>query len=343
MWGIHNDHFGHELVDEGFVSIGSEGVGDVSKIGNDSARLRAAVATAYPAAKPGAIPVWAGVLRRFAFEVREGDRVLAPRRSDSTLNFGVVDGPYEYHSDVSAHPHRRRVRWLQTGVSRSRFPQSALYEIGCLVTLFQVKRSLEVFDAFLAAPTASVLLIEPPTANGDATRSETRADLLPDEPNAERIDQHTRDFVTRVLLTRLSPYEFEHFVAALLKAMGYEARVTQRSVDGGIDVIAHHDPLGLEPPIIKVQCKQTSAPVGRPVVQQLVGALAHNELGLFVTLGSYSREAFDEERQRQSLRLLAGPDIADLTLRHYADLAPEWRARMPLRSVLVVDHDPELS
>lgn len=343
MWGIHNDHFGYELVDDGFVSIGWEGVGDVGGIGNDPARLRAAVAAANPTAKPGAIPVWAGVLRRFAYEMQIGDHVVAPRKVDSTLNFGVVEGPYEYHPEVSAHPHRRRVRWLKTGISRSLFPRSALYEVSAWITLFQIRRSIEVFDAFLAAPTDSQLPGEIATAGADAGHSDPRTEALQDEPNADRIDQHTRDFITRVLLTRLSTYEFEHFVAALLRAMGYEARVTPRGGDGGIDVIAHRDPLGLEPPIIKVQCKQTNAAVGRPVVQQLIGALAHNELGLCATLGSYTREALDEERQRQNLRLLGGADLAELTLRHYADLAPEWRLRMPLRQVLVVDHDPDLS
>lgn len=45
---------------------------------------------------------------------------------------------------------------------------------------------------------------------------------------------------------------------ALLRAMGYRTTVTQKSGDGGVDVIASRDPLGIEPPIIKVQCS------GRP-------------------------------------------------------------------------------
>lgn len=287
MWGIHNDHFGHELVEDGFVSIGWEGVGDVTRIGNDPAQLRAAVATANPTAKPGAIPVWAGMLRRFAYDVQIGDLVVAPRKVDSTLNFGVVEGPYEYHADVAKHPHRRRVRWLRTGVARSVFPQEVLYEVGSALTLFQVRRGTAAFQSFLQTPEGAGAVELPRADLADGGEAATTV-AIQDEPNADRIDQHTRDFVTRVLLARLSSYEFEQFTAALLRAMGYEARVTPPSGDGGVDVIAHRDPLGLEPPIIKVQCKQTNAAVGRPVVQQLVGALAHNELGLCVTLGSYT-------------------------------------------------------
>ncbi len=118
--------------------------------------------------------------------------------------------------------------------------------------------------------------------------------------------------------------------------------MTAFSQDGGIDVIAHTDPLGINPPIIKVQCKQSSATRGRPDVQQLIGTLAHNEAGLFVTLGSFSSDALALERERQNLRLFSGADVTNLTLTHYASLPPRWRSRMPLRQVLVVDINPEV-
>ena len=46
--------------------------------------------------KAGAIPVWAGVLLRFGYEMQIGDLVVAPNKSDSTLSFGRVAGNYEY-------------------------------------------------------------------------------------------------------------------------------------------------------------------------------------------------------------------------------------------------------
>jgi len=45
-------------------------------------------------------------------------------------------------------------------------------------------------------------------------------------------------------------------------------RVTKASGDAGVDVIAHRDELGFEPPLIKVQCKQTLGTNGRPDVQK---------------------------------------------------------------------------
>ena len=88
---------------------------------------------------------------------------------------------------------------------------------------------------------------------------------------ALQAEQTAQDFVIRQLKSAIYPYQFEHFVAHLLKCMGYHTRVMAKSGDGGVDVIAHKDELGFEPPIIKVQCKQVTDPSGRPQVTQLLG------------------------------------------------------------------------
>ena len=117
--------------------------------------------------------------------------------------------------------------------------------------------------------------------------------------------------------------------------------MTPYVADGGVDVVAHKDPLGLEPPLLKVQCKHTAAVQSRPDVQRLIGTLSVGELGLFVTMGSYSRDAVDLERVRQDLRLLTGQDVVEMSLQHYKDLPQKWRSRMPLREVYVVDREAE--
>jgi restriction system protein len=340
MWGIHNDALGAELFEEGFISIGWEEMPDLRTVGDDRARMKEAVAAAYPSAKAGAIPIWAGVMLRFAFEMQLGDVVVAPYRADSTLNFGVVDGQYEYHEELNRHPHRRRVRWMRTGVARALFPQTVLYEVGSAVTLFQVRTSAETFRKFLASESDANFA---EAATREVPEVENAVAWAADEPNADRIDQYSRDFVAQTLLTELSHEEFEHFIADLLRTLGYQARVTPYVADGGIDVVAHRDPLGLEPPIIKVQCKHTTSTQSRPDVQRLIGTLSAGEFGLFVSLGGYSKDALDLERERQNLRLFTGTNITELTLANYNALPPQWRGRLPLRRVLVVDRAPEAS
>lgn len=337
IWGIHNDVLSAELVEKGFVSIGWDAIRNIQAIGPDRDRLKLALQAAYPEAKAGAIPVWAGILLRFAFEMKPGDVVIAPHKADSTLNFGIITSEYEYDSTVAIHAHRRRVRWTRTGVSRGLFPQKALYEIGSAMTLFRVKSNAHVFEEFLDSNSEATFTEK---AAKELT-SDTVDEWAEEEPSATRLDQFTNDFVLKTLLEDLSHEEFEHFTADLLRAMGYQARVTPYSADGGVDVIAHKDPLGLEPPVIKVQCKHTSAQQSRPDIQRLAGTLAHGELALYVCLGSYSREALGYERERQSLRLLSGTEVVALTLNHYAELNARWRSRMPLRQVYVVDRSTE--
>lgn len=153
--------------------------------------------------------------------------------------------------------------------------------------------------------------------------------------------RHTRDFILDRLATALTHQEFEEFTADLLRALGYQARVTQYSQDGGVDVIAHRDPLGLEPPQIMVQCKHRVGATGAPEVRELIGTPNPGKLSLYVTLGTYTREAMSIERHGASIRLLSGEDVVSLVLEHYDQLPERWRNIIPLTPVLTVADEVE--
>lgn len=53
FWGIHNDRPDLDLVENGFVSIGWPGVGDIQALGDAKDALKARVAQVFPDAKPG--------------------------------------------------------------------------------------------------------------------------------------------------------------------------------------------------------------------------------------------------------------------------------------------------
>lgn len=334
VWGIHNDKLTSELVDGGFISIGWERIGDLSKIGADRDALKSAQKSAFPDTKPGAVPVQAGTLYRLAFEMAIGDVVVAPYRPDSTINLGVVTGPYAYVADALVHPHRRPVKWMKLGVPRTVFTRPALNEIGSAITLFSIRKHAAEFLAVLDAPSNSD---EAVTTAVEKAQNEVPEEAV-DEPRAARVDRFTRDFVLDQLKPpHMSHRDFEEFTADLLIALGYQARVTPYVQDGGVDVLAHRDPLGVEPPLIKVQCKHHTGTISGPEVQQLVGTLALSELGVFVTLGTYSKDARWIERQKQGLRLLGGEEIVGLILTSYDHLPERWRTLIPLRPLLVVD------
>jgi restriction system protein len=330
LWGIHNDQSSLDLVEGGFISIGWDDLGDLSTSAIDRETLKLRLAETRPEAKPGAIPVWAGVIYRFTAEMQVGDYVISPNKADRTLNFGIIDSDFYVEPAAEVHITRRRVRWIKTDVPRDDFSKGALHEIGSAVTLFGVKNHANEFFEFLQSGSTEAV----------DDSDEDQVDLADDEPNAERVDTYSKDFVVGIL-RRMDAYRFEHFVAGLLQAMGYRAQATVASGDGGIDVIASRDPLAIEPPIIKVQCKRTVNTIGGPDVQKLAGALAHGgtELGLFVTLGTYSTDALHLERTRQDLRLIKGTQLVDLVFEHYENLDLEWKRLLPLRRVYAVDRD----
>lgn len=332
VWGIHmGEHVGARPLEGGYVAIGWPEIGDLRAY-TDRDALKRALADHYPGQKPGSWPVNAGVLFRFAYEMREGDLVVYPSKHDRMVNIGRFTGTYDYVAgDGDDYPNHRPVQWLGH-FPRNDFSQSALNEIGAFITVFLIKGHA---GEFLAKVGAAAL------DSGVVTEHEV-ADQAQDDDTAtvtvsRQAETTTADFVIRQLMTRLSGYEFEEFVAHLLECMGYTARVTPRSGDGGVDVIAHRDRLGFEPPILKVQCKRKTDQTPRTEVDQLLGTLGEGEYGLFISLGSFGRQSIELERNRPKLRLIDGEQFVELLLDHYGKLAPRYRSLIPLKQIYVPD------
>lgn len=94
----------------------------------------------------------------------------------------------------------------------------------------------------------------------------------------------------RERLGNVPPVQFEHMVSDLLSAMGYEdVRVTQQSGDRGVDVVATVQ-FGITTITEVVQVKRYRGSIGRPILDQLRGALPyhHAQRGTMITLGTFS-------------------------------------------------------
>lgn len=327
VWGVHMDRtVGTKPVDDGFIAIGWHQLGNLSHIPATRDAFKNAVRQTFPDAKEGSIPVQAGVLYRFLHEMKEGETVVYPSKVDRMVNIGFVSGPYRYESQSNPdYPNQRPVQWVKH-LPREHFSQAALYEIGSFITLFSVRQYATEFTAArdgLAVPPHS------PLAEGDGD------DDTVTQTVSVQAEETTQDFVVRQLKTGIDAYQFEEFVAHLLECMGYHARVTTKSADGGVDVIAHKDELGFEPPIIKVQCKQVTNSIGRPDVAQLLGHVADGEHALFVTLGPFSRDAKELERAKANLRLVDGPQLVSLIYDHYERFEPRYQSLLPLKRIFV--------
>jgi restriction system protein len=118
--------------------------------------------------------------------------------------------------------------------------------------------------------------------------------------------------------------------------MGYHARLT-RPNEPSVDIIAHKDHLGIEPPIIKIQVKCGEGVATDKDVSALFGKLSGGEYGLFVTLGTFSPSSRSFEQNKSNLRLIDGDELVDLIFQHYEHFDARHKGLLPLRRVYVPD------
>jgi restriction system protein len=324
VWGIHAGRTGDAdtlFLKKNVVAIGWDKLGDPSKIKPERDSFKAKVMEAYPDTKPGALPVTAGQIFRFIYEPKVGDVVVYPSKRERQIHIGIIEGNHKYDPSLSeGYPNTRPVKWIKS-YPRTYFTQGALYEIGSAMSFFQVKTYA---DEYLVALEGKLKPDEP------EDEDETVAYVVED------IEQTARDFILKRLAQQLKGHPLSHFVAHLLQAMGYRTRVAPEGPDGGVDIIAHKDELGFEPPIVKVQVKSTEGTIGEPIVAGLYGKVGQQgEYGLFVILGSFTKDAITFARNKSNLRLIDGEELVDLILQHYEQFDPKYKALLPLKRVYI--------
>lgn len=306
------------FLEKNVVALGGEPLGDLSDLPKNRDAFKKRFGQAFPDVNPASVPTGAGKYYRFLHKIRESDLVVYPSKIDHDFHIGRITGPYVFdRSDLPDYPHRRPVEWLKS-VPRTLFSQSALFELRSLLTLFQVTNSVKQVIAALEGQ-----------ASSPASEDEPEAVVTSD------IEGTTRDFVIKRLERELKGYPLQDFVAHLLTAMGFETQVQQAGADGGIDVIAHRDKFGFEPPLIKVQVKSSLGNTGDPEVSALYGKVGAQEFGLLVTLGGFTKQARTFAREKSNLRLVDGDELVRLIFEHYDQLDSKYKGLIPLKRVYI--------
>lgn len=322
-WAIHAGHLAERdlLFRQGTVAIGWAQLGDLSKLEPSRAAFRAAVDAKWQDWSPGKRQNSSSQLFRFVHEMSEGDPIVYPCKQLREVFHGKIVGSYEYLANSGPNgemSNRRRVEW-DGAVSRDLLTQGAKYELGSALTLFQFKNYSDDFKSLIGA-------------GHIASDSENDVDETV-ELVAAQVEESTNEFVLDQLTRHTKGYPFQMVVANVLEALGYKVRESPVGVDGGIDLVARRDELELEPPLIKVQVK--SGDVGDPAVSALCGKLGQGDLGLVVTLGSFTKPARDFEKTRSNLRLIDGEEFVQLFLHHYEALEMSLRTLVPLKRVYI--------
>jgi restriction system protein len=151
----------------------------------------------------------------------------------------------------------------------------------------------------------------------------------------EKADEQAWNEIETHLRT-MPPYDTQDLVAGLLKALGYHiAWVSPPGKDGGIDIIAHTDPLGTQTPRIKVQVKGGWQRTDLPTLNSFLALVDSGDVGLFVSIGGFTKDAEDAARKQTSrkITLINAERLVDLWIEAYSKLDQKSRQRLPLSPI----------
>lgn len=112
-----------------------------------------------------------------------------------------------------------------------------------------------------------------------------------------------------------NPTDFEHYVASVFHAIGYQASVTPPTNDGGYDIFLVGRK-GRKTAIVEVKCYAETTRVSRPLIQKLVGANAamKADKAIFATTSRYTSSAVEYAKQA-GVVLIDGAQLLSLIRR----------------------------
>jgi restriction system protein len=305
------------FLNRNLIAIGWKEMGDLSVLDPERDAFKKKYMSVYPDAKLQAVANSAGMLYRFVHEAKIGDYVVFPSKVNREINIGIIEGDYVYSPGETEYVQTRKIKWLKH-LPRTSFSQGALYEVGSAMSFFSVKNYA---DEYMSALQKSGKKMEIATDDAEVV-----------EKTAEDIIDATKDYILKELSKNLKGYDLENFVANLLEAMGYRAKVSSHGGDSGIDITAYKDEL---PPRILVQVKSGDSDIKESTIQSLKGAMREGDYGLFITLTRYTKNAQKYLDNTPIIRGIDGDGLVELILKYYDGLSDKYKQLIPLQKVYI--------
>lgn len=307
-----------DWLNRGLVGIGWDfGATDIASMSRE--QIRSGYAIKHPNDSKNKLAAAVGQIYRFAHDMEQGSTVVMYDPATRLYHIGTIAGPCKPATDIEEATFTRAVKWKQTA-QRDALTTSSKNSLGGIQTIFSI--SDEVV-ADLKSASKSETSRQP---------DETEDDAADDDARAATYDNGIELIKDRV--NEVGWEDMERLVAGLLKAMGYCARVTPKGPDGGRDVVASPDALGLESPRIVAEVKHRKGAMGAPAVRSFIGGLRAGDRGLYVSTGGFTKEArYEADRATIPIRLL---DL-DSFVRHYVEVYDkadeETRSILPLTRI----------
>ena len=305
-WMIRAGHSGvyaEDWLDKGKIGIGWDfGGKDIASMERD--QIRTLYASEHPSESKNKVSSCVGQVYRFSHDMEQGQTIVMYDPTSRLYHIGLITGDCVPAHDEDDITYTRTVNWNKSA-PRDALKQSSRNSLGGIQTIFAISDDV-MNDLQSATDTSQTTSHEVPGEDASEDNEDARAATYDNgiELIKDRVNQ-------------LDWEDMERLVAGLLKAMGYCARVTPKGPDGGRDVIASPDALGLESPRIVVEVKHRKGAMGAPAIRSFIGGLRAGDRGLYVSTGGFTKEArYEADRANVPMRLL---DL-DGFVRHYVDV-----------------------
>ena len=311
--------YAKDWIANGYVGIGWDFNGaDITAKTQDE--LKTIYATAKPALKGAKVAFAASQAHKFAQDISEGSTVVTYDPEERLYHIGVIAGACVPSPELEGVTYTRKVEWKKSA-PRDFLSTSARNSLGSLTTIFSIAKDTV---AELNAAAKGTQNISQPTETADSSDDE-EARFATYDDGIERIKDRALS---------LTWEEMEQFVAGLLRTMGYHASVTPKGPDGGRDVIASPDALGLESPRIIAEVKHRKGSMGAPQVRAFIGGLRASDRGLYVSTGGFTKEArYEADRANVPVKLLDLDGLVRLYVDTYDQADAETRSILPLTRI----------
>lgn len=247
-------------------------------------------------------------------EYEKGDYASGGRRFEKIVRFSTVD------LVKAGWLHKENGRWTITGEGliayQTLIDPEAFY-----------KEAVRLFHQWKASQP------EPIDSEDEEAPQETAGKVA--SVTLEEAQEQARAEIDKYLGT-INPYEFQDVVAALLRAMGYYVSWrAPKGKDGGIDIFAANDVLATQGPRIRVQVKRQIQQVNVDGLRAFMALLNDGDVGMFVSLGGFTKDAGDEARKQEKRRVtLVDADLLiKLWTDNYDKLDDEAHRLLPLRRI----------
>lgn len=308
---------------------------DLAKLG-ERAELTGAMTQRYHDAKVKTITNWVSQVWPFAQEIKKGDLVVLPLKTQRAIQIGEVNGDYHFEpGGPTPFFHWRPVKWIGEAIPRAHFGKDLLNTFGAFMTICRVQRNNA--EARIAAMRANGWK---PETIASVTKSATPTVDEAAEPSEDTdLEEAARDQIAQLIAARFKGHGLTRLVDAILQAQGYTTYRSPEGADGGVDILAGAGPLGFGAPRLCVEVKSENAPIDRPTVDKLLGAVAKfgAQEGLFVSWSGFKTNVQKElAASFFRVRLWTQKELLEALFAHYDHLDDDLKAELPLKRIWTV-------